>query len=37
MVKITGVDNNSRAQKAGISAGDILIDINGREISDVLD
>ena len=37
MVKITGVDNNSRAQKAGITAGDILIDINGREISDVLD
>lgn len=37
MVKITSVNNNSRAFRAGILAEDILLTINGREISDVLD
>jgi putative radical SAM enzyme (TIGR03279 family) len=37
MVKITSVTKNSRAFRAGILAEDILLTINGREISDVLD
>ena len=37
MVKITDVLLRSRAEKAGILSGDILISINGREINDVLD
>ena len=37
MVKITSVNKNSRACRAGILAEDILLTINGREISDVLD
>ena len=37
MVKITCVDLNSRAYKAGILENDILISINGKEINDVLD
>ena len=37
MVKITCVDKGSRADAAGIKAGDKLISINGREICDVLD
>ena len=37
MVKITKVDNGSRASNAGIKALDNLISINGREICDVLD
>ena len=37
MVKITSVQKRSRASKAGIIAGDVLISINGNEISDVLD
>ena len=37
MVKITEVMPHSRAQKAGIKAGDTLISINGKEIRDVLD
>lgn len=37
MVKITVVDNNSRAAKAGICENDMLVSINGREINDVLD
>ena len=37
MVTITDVLPNSRAQKAGILAGDILVSINNREINDVLD
>ena len=37
MVKITSVDKNSRADKHGIIAGDILVSINGNEIADVLD
>ncbi len=37
MVKITCVDKNSRADKAGIKENDTLISINGREINDVLD
>ena len=37
MVKITDVLMGSRSYKAGISAGDILVSINGNEIRDVLD
>jgi putative radical SAM enzyme (TIGR03279 family) len=37
MVKIMAVAEHSRAHKAGVSAGDILLTINGREICDVLD
>lgn len=37
MVTITDVLPNSRAQKAGILAGDVLISINKKEINDVLD
>lgn len=37
MVKITCVDANSRAKKAGLLENDILVSINGREINDVLD
>ena len=37
MVKIIDVEQGSRAGRAGILAGDILISINGREIRDVLD
>lgn len=37
MVLITDVFPNSRAEKAGIRAGDMLVAINGKEIRDVLD
>lgn len=37
MVRITVVDNNSRAYKSGLRVDDILVSINGREINDVLD
>ena len=37
MVTITDVMPKSRADKAGIVRGDILVSINGREINDVLD
>ena len=37
MVKITGVENNSRAAKRGVLPGDVLLKINGNEINDVLD
>ena len=37
MVRIVSVDKHSRAESAGIKAGDNLIMINGREICDVLD
>ena len=37
MVTITDVLPRSRAEKAGICVGDILISINGHEIRDVLD
>ena len=37
MVTICSVLRNSRAEKAGISDGDILLSINGNEINDVLD
>ena len=37
MVEITCVLPASRAEKAGLAAGDILLDINGHEIADVLD
>ena len=37
MVTVTDVLPNSRGERAGICAGDILISINDREINDVLD
>ena len=37
MVKITLVERRSRAARAGLREGDILISINGNEINDVLD
>ena len=37
MVKITQVDANSRAARAGVQAGDMLLCINQNEITDVLD
>ena len=37
MVKIVGVERGSFAYKHGITAGDILVSINGNEINDVLD
>jgi putative radical SAM enzyme (TIGR03279 family) len=37
MVKITGIEKGSRAEKVGIRSGDSLISINGNEICDVLD
>lgn len=37
MVRIMSVDKGSRAARAGLEAGDILISVNGREINDVLD
>ncbi len=37
MVKIVSVSPRSRAHKAGIREGDVLVSINGREINDVLD
>ena len=37
MVKIVGVEKNSRAERAGIAVGDTLVNISGNEITDVLD
>ena len=37
MVIISEVDKNSRAERAGIRGGDVLLSINGNEIFDVLD
>ncbi len=37
MVKISGVETRSRAERCGVAAGDNLIAINGNEIFDVLD
>ena len=37
MVKITGIEKKSIAEKAGITAGDVLMSVNGNEIRDVLD
>ena len=37
MVKITLVEENSRAARAGVRAGDVLLSINQNEIMDVLD
>ena len=37
MVKITGVETGSRADKHGILSGDALVSINDNEIHDVLD
>ncbi len=37
MVKITGVERHSRAEKKGIIPGDVLVKINNNEINDVLD
>lgn len=36
-VKINGVEQGSRAEKAGVRAGDVLLSINGHEVTDVLD
>lgn len=36
-VKISGVEKGSPADKAGLKAGETLVSINGREITDVLD
>lgn len=37
MVKITSVEPRSRAARAGIQEGDVLLSINGNAINDVLD
>ena len=37
MVRIRSVESGSRAEKAGVMAGDILLSIDGHEIKDVLD
>ena len=37
MVKITGVEKGSRAARAGVLPCDVLVNINGNEINDVLD
>ena len=37
MVRITGVKKHSRAERAGILAGDVLVAIGGNAIGDVLD
>ena len=37
MVRITSVTPHSRADRHGIRAGDVLISINSREVTDVLD
>ena len=37
MVKITDVERRSRAARAGVKAGDILVSVNGNGIRDVLD
>lgn len=37
MVRITAVLENSRAERAGVQNGDMLVSINGNEIADVLD
>ena len=37
MVIISAVDKNSRAERAGVRSGDVLLSINGNEIFDVLD
>ncbi len=37
MVKITQVEENSRAARQGVQAGDVLLSINANEITDVLD
>lgn len=36
-VTISGIEPKSRAQRAGIQPGDVLVSINGHEIVDVLD
>ena len=37
MVRVTGVAENSLAERIGVKAGDDLISVNGNEIADVLD
>ncbi len=37
MVRVTAVEKNSIAERIGIRANDILLSVNGNEISDVLD
>ncbi|MBQ5356813.1 MAG: PDZ domain-containing protein, partial [Oscillospiraceae bacterium] len=36
-VLISSVEKNSPAEKAGISVGESLVSINGKQIKDVLD
>lgn len=36
-VRIDSVEAGSRAARAGIQAGDVLVSINGHDIVDVLD
>ena len=37
MVKITAVAARSKGERAGLRAGDVLVSLNGHEITDVLD
>lgn len=37
MVKIKSVEKGTYADKAGIKSGDVLVSINGNNITDVLD
>ena len=37
MVTVASVAPRSRAERAGIHTGDVLVSINGRPINDVLD
>ena len=37
MVTVSGVEEKSLAEKAGIISGDKLVSINGNDINDVLD
>ena len=37
MVKISGIEKKSYAEKAGIKQDDVLVSVNGNDINDVLD